>query len=269
MRRFDAGFASRSIARAQRPDGGPISEGSSRLRSRSRPSRFPGALAATLIASVSAFGCLSMDPAGDAGSAVPPEKIVILLAHPRLGPYEWRQHEERITSCVGDAIERTDPHLSVMHAQEFRDRLFPWFEPATAPTRAEQLGSLLTRSLVRSRLADLRIRYLVSLGGGTDRRPAKHTFSCLFRLDDPADCPRSPREESDFHAEVWDLRIAASEGKVATSASADVMSLPQLRVVVGPAEAEVRFGSVWGRAELQACTELGERLVPLLQQNRP
>jgi len=56
-----------------------------------------------------------------------------------------------------------DSHV-IRHAQ-FRDRMFPWFEPDLAPTDTESLGKRMRQPLVAQRIADLHVRYVVTIGG--------------------------------------------------------------------------------------------------------
>ncbi len=45
--------------------------------------------------------------------------------------------------------------------------MYPWFEPNTAPSRTEELATLLARPHIKDRISELGIRYVVAISGRT------------------------------------------------------------------------------------------------------
>lgn len=72
-----------------------------------------------------------------------------------------------VLQCVEDALLKEIPDLNIVSDRVFRDALFPWFEPGTAPTSAEELAELLSKSVVSKQIDDMKVRYVVAVGGGT------------------------------------------------------------------------------------------------------
>jgi hypothetical protein len=74
---------------------------------------------------------------------------------------------EDILQCVEGALLKEIPDLNIVSHKLFRDALFPWFEPGTAPTSAEQLAEVLSKSVVSRQIDAMKVRYVVAVGGGT------------------------------------------------------------------------------------------------------
>lgn len=69
--------------------------------------------------------------------------------------------DRELRSLLGDS------HV-IRHA-EFRDRMFPRFEPDRAPTDTKSVGKRMRQPLVAQRIADLHVRYVVTVGGATSK----------------------------------------------------------------------------------------------------
>lgn len=78
---------------------------------------------------------------------------------------------EDTLNCVDTKLRSALSGVHVIGPNEFRDKLFPWFEPNVAPEDTESLSKLMVQSLVKERLDDLRIRYVVTIKGGTSVLP--------------------------------------------------------------------------------------------------
>ena len=76
-----------------------------------------------------------------------------------------------LVECVELALYKRDRDLVVIPSDEFRDSMFPWFEPGIAPESAQELEELMGRSVVKTRLDELKLRYLVTLSGESITRP--------------------------------------------------------------------------------------------------
>lgn len=72
-----------------------------------------------------------------------------------------------VLQCVEDALLKEIPDLNIVSDRIFRDALFPWFEPGKAPTSAEELAELLSKSVVSKQIDTMKVRYVVAVGGGT------------------------------------------------------------------------------------------------------
>lgn len=74
---------------------------------------------------------------------------------------------EDVLECIDDALRNLMPGTKVIPPAEFRETMFPWFEPNVAPKATDTLSRLLRRTIVKRRLDALSMRYVVTIGGGT------------------------------------------------------------------------------------------------------
>jgi hypothetical protein len=74
---------------------------------------------------------------------------------------------DSILQCVENALHKEAPNLKIVPYKKFRNSMFPWFEPRTAPTSAEELTELFAKPIVLTRIDELKVRYVVAIGGGT------------------------------------------------------------------------------------------------------
>ena len=66
---------------------------------------------------------------------------VVILAKPQI---EGAGAEDDFMDCVGSGLGGRNG-VAVHDNNEFVDRMFPWFEPSTAPARPEAVSALLAR----------------------------------------------------------------------------------------------------------------------------
>ncbi len=172
-------------------------------------------------------------------TAITREEAIVLLAKPEV---EGSRTEEDFTDCVGDDLARRGEGLTVRDNNEFVDKMFPWFEPSTAPTRPEALTALFERPQVAARLAETGVRYVVWLGGATRKTDGGGSIACGAGPGG-AGCIGFGwwEKESDYQATIWDLRQARSAGTVTTNVTGTsalvgaVVPLPFIARVQGTA----------------------------------
>jgi hypothetical protein len=124
----------------------------------------------------------------------------------------------------------------------FVDSLFPWLEPATAPTRAEGVTQLLMRPGVSDRISATGVRYLIWLDGATKKTSGGGSLAC-GAAPGAAGCIGFGwwENESDYEATIWDLKQAKSAGSVETNVTGTsaiigaVVPLPFIARVEGTA----------------------------------
>lgn len=138
-----------------------------------------------------------------------------------LGREHGSQHqtEADFSSCVAGRLRSKG--LTIHPAEDFRDALFPWFEPRTAPLTTGRLPQLFSDQVVVDRLRRTGVRYVVWLDGITrDGDSEGGSMSCAL----------SPagggcfgfvywEKESAYEAALWDLQEMDVVGKVKLDAS--------------------------------------------------
>jgi hypothetical protein len=139
---------------------------------------------------------------------------VVILAKPQI---EGSGAEDEFMDCVGANLAE-GKKLAVHDNNEFVDRMFPWFEPSTAPAKAEAMSSLLARPGVSEQISESGVRYVVWLDGGTRKTDGGGSLAC-GAAPGGAGCIGFGwwQKESAYEATIWDLKQAKSAGSVGTN----------------------------------------------------
>lgn len=72
--------------------------------------------------------------------------------------------DDGFASCVRTSIANAETGLHIMAEKEFRNSLFPWFEQMI---NEPAIAALISKPLVRNRIAELRVRYIIAVAGST------------------------------------------------------------------------------------------------------
>lgn len=170
----------------------------------------------TVCAALAAAGCVTaqLEETRSLGTQIAAGEGVVLLAKPRV---EGSTTEDDFLDCVSKRMARQSG-IRMHGNDEFQDSLFPWFEPATAPQRAEGVTQLLERQLVRQRVADSGVRYIVWVDGVTRKTDSGGGMSCAIGPGGGGCIGFGWWEkESDYDALVWDLKQARTAGTISTN----------------------------------------------------
>ena len=170
--------------------------------------------AAASLAFVSGCMTAQLEESRTLNTSISSHEAVVLLAKPRV---EGTSAEDEFMDCVGDKIARRSG-IRVQPNNDFQDSMFPWFEPSTAPQRAEGVAQLLTRPAVRQRMSENGVRYIVWVDGLTRQTDSGGSISCAIGPGGGGCIGFGWWEkESDYDAIVWDLQEAKSAGTVSTN----------------------------------------------------
>lgn len=139
---------------------------------------------------------------------------VVILAKPQI---EGAGAEDDFMDCVSDGLA-SGKHVAVHDNNEFVDRMFPWFEPSTAPQRPEAMSTLLARPGVSDQVTASGVRYVVWLDGSTRKTDGGGSLAC-GAAPGGAGCIGFGwwQKESAYEATIWDLKQAKSAGSVGTN----------------------------------------------------
>ena len=140
---------------------------------------------------------------------------VVILAKPQI---EGSGAEEAFMDCVGSGLRSGRDGLAVHDNNEFVDKMFPWFEPSTAPGRPEAVAALLARPGVSERVGESGVRYVVWLDGSTRKTDGGGSLAC-GAAPGGAGCIGFGwwQKESAYEATIWDLKQGKSAGSVGTN----------------------------------------------------
>jgi len=161
-------------------------------------------------------GCMQARIEESREAATPLEKgdRVVILAKPQI---EGAGAEDEFMDCVSDGVAKGH-HVAVHDNNEFVDRMFPWFEPSTAPQRPEAMSTLLARPGVSDQVTASGVRYVVWLDGSTRKTDGGGSLAC-GAAPGGAGCIGFGwwQKESAYEATIWDLKQAKSAGSVGTN----------------------------------------------------
>ncbi len=145
---------------------------------------------------------------------------------------------------------RRGKNLKLQTEQEFKDGLFPWFEPRLAPATPEELPALLERPGVADQIADSGVRYLVWVDGGTRIVDGGGNLSCGAGPSG-AGCFGFTwwEKDSSYEASIWDLHRAESAGTI----SAEATGTSYMPAIIVPIP-------LIARTQAAACKGLAEQL---------
>jgi len=164
-------------------------------------------------------GCMSarIEESRELPTQIASGEAVVILAKPQI---EGTSVEDDFMDCVGRGLASGPKAIRVHDNDRFVDDLFPWFEPATAPSRPEAVTQLLAKPGVSERVAASGVRYLVWLDGGTRKIDGGGSIAC-GAAPGAAGCIGFGwwENESNFEATIWDLKQAKSAGSVDTNVS--------------------------------------------------
>ncbi len=137
---------------------------------------------------------------------------VVVLARKQHSNHEA---EEDFVQCISDGLAKGDDGLDVHASKEFEDKLYPWFEPSTAPLSTEDLTSLLARPGVLAQVKSTGVRYLLWLDGSTDRTASGGGITCAAGVGG-AGCMGLAwwEDDSRYDVTVWDIQDVESEGTI-------------------------------------------------------
>jgi hypothetical protein len=219
------------------------------IRSRSRMPRLP---IAALLSCVAASGCMTAkyDETRTLPTHIEAGEGVVILAKPKV---DGVTAEDDFMDCVAGKLAADS--IKILPNDAFMDQLFPWFEPAVAPQRAEGVARLLAHKRVADRVAETGVRYVVWVDGSTRKTDGGGSFSCAVGPG-MAGCLGFGwwEKESAYEAVVWDLQTAKSTGSV----SANVTGTSALIGVLVPVP-------IIARVQNQACGQLAGQLTAFLR----
>jgi hypothetical protein len=164
-------------------------------------------------------GCVSsrIEQSRDSTTGIESGEAIVLLGR---ASYNDKQTEESFTECIADVLGEGDNPIRLIGQSQFRDDLYPWFEPRTAPTSADELGRLFAEPGVKDRIASVNVRYLAWIDGDTITVDKGGSMSCTISTFGGGCFGMSYWEEdASYEAAIWDLKTMTSTGQISAEAN--------------------------------------------------
>jgi hypothetical protein len=192
-----------------------------------------------------------IEPYKQSDAVIEEGEHVVILARKQHANHEA---EEGFVQCISDALAKGSAGLDVHSSRDFEDKMYPWFEPSTAPLSTDELTRLLARPGVLEQVRDTGVRYVVWLDGSTDRVASGGGITCAAGVGG-AGCMGLAwwEDDSRYDATVWDIQDLESEGTI----HADVKGRSVMPAIIIP----IPFIA---RPQAHACRDLTDQLKQFL-----
>ena len=173
------------------------------------------------------------------------EKMVV-LGRRHLGDYET---EPDLIKCIGRHLKK-NLDLDVVAEQEFVDRLYPWFEPRTAPLKLRRMKVLMSDSNIAGQMATMGVRYMVWVDGNTETTDSQGSLNCAIGPGGGGCFGFASWDRlSSYEAIIWDITTLEEKGRVRVETEGTSFMI----AVVAP----VPFVA---QVQSEACEGMGNRL---------
>jgi hypothetical protein len=104
------------------------------------------------------------------------------------------------TECLEEELKDNLKYLKFFPGDKFREVMFPWFEPNTAPMYTGELSALLRKTFIKNRIESLGVELLIYLNAYTEKiDEGCGGFPLLFLI-----C--GDERETHIRTTVWDLK---------------------------------------------------------------
>lgn len=164
-------------------------------------------------------GCVSsrIEQSRQAVTGITGDEGMVILGR---ATYNERQTEESFTDCIADILAKGTRPIRLIPDKEFKDNLYPWFEPRTAPNSADELARLFSQPGVQDRIDEANVRYLTWIDGNTVIVDSGGSMSCTISTFGGGCFGMSYWEEdASYEASIWDLRNLVSVGQISADAN--------------------------------------------------
>jgi len=164
-------------------------------------------------------GCVTsrIEQSRDTATAMATGDAMVILGR---ASYNDRETEESFTDCIVDELSSGGNPITLISQKEFKDDLYPWFEPRTAPTSAEGLSRLFEEPGVRDRIDESNIKYLAWIEGDTVTTDKGGSMSCTLSTFGGGCFGMSYWEQdASYEASIWDVDKLTNAGQISADAS--------------------------------------------------
>jgi hypothetical protein len=164
-------------------------------------------------------GCVSsrIEQSRKAETGMIGEQALVILGR---ASYNDRETEASFTACLASSLSKGNRPLKLVGESDFKDQLYPWFEPRTAPTSADELVNLFAQPGVRDQIEESQVRYIAWIDGDTITTDKGGSFTCTLTTVGGGCFGMSYWEEdASYEASIWDLKNLNKAGAISADAN--------------------------------------------------
>lgn len=202
-----------------------------------------------IIVAITTSGCVTaaIENARVEATGLLEEEAVVVIAK---SYHQGNETEADYIQCVETALGYGVSGLNVVPAQQFIDKLFPWFEPRTAPSNTKGLMQFMEKLGVSKAIELMGVRYIIWIDGDTERVTQGGSLSCAAGPGGGG-CFGFAwwQDDADYEASIWDLDKSESVGTV-TADYSGTSFLPALVIPI----------PLIARTQARACGGLAKQL---------
>lgn len=172
-------------------------------------------------------------------SALETGKSVVVVGRRSGSEYET---EPDLVNCIGKVLNDGQSAVNVIPETTFVDKLYPWFEPRTAPAKVNDLFRLLEYQELAQAIEDFNVQYLVWVDGSTQTTSKSGQITCSLGITGISCFGFGTWDKkADYEATIWDYNKRKMVGKI--NGSADGTSyMPAIVVpipIIAPVQSDV------------------------------
>lgn len=143
-------------------------------------------------------------------------KSIVIIGRRSGSDYET---EPDLVSCIGKRLSQGQTKVNVITEEMFVDTMYPWFEPRTAPVRANDLLRLLEYKQLSKAVEKFDMQYLIWVDGSTQTTGKEGEITCALGMGGISCFGFGTWDKkSDYEASIWDYNKRELVGKVSGQA---------------------------------------------------
>lgn len=164
-------------------------------------------------------GCVTsrVEEARHQSTGLQEDEAIVILGR---ASYNERETEKSFTKCITNALSSGSKSVRLIPESEFKDQLYPWFEPRTAPVSVDELSALFAQPGVREQIEKTKVKYLAWIDGNTVTSDKGGSLTCALGPYGGGCFGMSYWEENaSYIASIWDLESLSTAGEISADAS--------------------------------------------------
>tara|TARA_R110002072_G_scaffold89232_8_gene200105 strand:+ start:23786 stop:24436 length:651 start_codon:yes stop_codon:yes gene_type:complete len=172
-----------------------------------------------LLLALALAGCVTarVEEQRSTNTGIKTEEALVILGR---ASYNDRETEVSFTDCLASALGGGESPVTLVDQEEFKDSLYPWFEPRTAPASSDELKDLFQQPGVAEQIQESKVRYLAWIDGDTITTDSGGSLSCTISpLGGGCFGMSYWEEDASYEASIWDLENLTTAGAISADAN--------------------------------------------------
>jgi len=179
---------------------------------------------------------------------------VVILGRRHSGKSET---EPFLIECIAKELHSVEREVNIIGEIEFINRLYPWFEPRTAPLNPERLRLMMENPKIAAEIKAMNLHYMVWVDGSTQRGDSTGAMSCTLGPTGVACFGFGMWEDdADYEIAIWDVANFNSVAWLSASAS----GTSYMPAFIAPIP-------LIARVKTQVCESIADQIILMFTEN--